>query len=58
MAHAQLDCLLQQIRKLIGRRTAAQQNDGQLLERFAIYRDEAAFAALVERHAALVWGVS
>jgi RNA polymerase sigma factor (sigma-70 family) len=32
-------------------------SDGQLLERFITGRDEAAFAALVERHGPMVWGV-
>jgi RNA polymerase sigma factor (sigma-70 family) len=32
-------------------------SDKQLLDRFVVHRDEAAFEALVHRHAPLVWGV-
>ena len=32
-------------------------SDGQLLERFAVRHDEAAFEALVRRHGPMVWGV-
>jgi RNA polymerase sigma factor (sigma-70 family) len=32
-------------------------SDGQLLERFLAQREEAAFAALVQRHGPMVWGV-
>jgi RNA polymerase sigma-70 factor (ECF subfamily) len=31
--------------------------DGELLERYAVRRDEGAFATLVERHGPMVWGV-
>jgi RNA polymerase sigma factor (sigma-70 family) len=57
MATAQLDHLLQHLRKLVRRPAAADVSDGQLLERFAGGREEAAFEALLQRHAALVWGV-
>jgi RNA polymerase sigma factor (sigma-70 family) len=36
---------------------APERGDGELLERFALGRDESAFAALVERHGPLVLGV-
>src|SRR5438067_2500321 len=36
---------------------AAQLTDGQLLDRFAAHRDEAAFAALLQRHGGLVYAV-
>jgi RNA polymerase sigma factor (sigma-70 family) len=39
------------------RAAAADQTDRELLHAFAMRRDEAAFAALVERHGPLVWGV-
>src|SRR5262245_57760687 len=45
------------LRRLVQRHEAGGQTDGQLLERFAQAGDEAAFAALVERHGPLVFGV-
>jgi C-terminal peptidase prc len=41
----------------IARDVAPETTDRQLLERFRASRDETAFAALVERHGPLVWGV-
>lgn len=58
MAHGQLTSVLRHIRHLIGSHTATDQADGQLLHRFVHDRDEAAFAALVERHGPMVLGVS
>jgi RNA polymerase sigma factor (sigma-70 family) len=56
MVQAQLDPLLRHLRRLIG---SAQDDgtDAQLLHRFLRHRDESAFAALVQRHGRLVWGV-
>jgi RND family efflux transporter MFP subunit len=36
---------------------AARLGDGKLLDQFIEHKDEAAFAALVQRHSAMVWGV-
>jgi RNA polymerase sigma factor (sigma-70 family) len=47
------DGVLQCLRRVAG----PGDSDQRLLERFAATRDEAAFAALVERHGRLVWGV-
>jgi RNA polymerase sigma factor (sigma-70 family) len=52
--------LLRQLRTLYNIGTIGELTDGQLLERFATDRDEAAelaFSALVERHEAMVWRV-
>ncbi len=46
--------LLRHVRQLLAGRCAAP--DGELLERFARGGDEAAFAALMQRHGPLVWG--
>jgi RNA polymerase sigma factor (sigma-70 family) len=57
MADTQLGPVLHQLRRLAftgGRRDLS---DPQLLQRFLAGRDQAAFAALVQRHAGLVWGV-
>ena len=54
MASAASGNTLRQIDRLFGAGTVAGLSDGQLLERFAATRDEAAFAALVERHGPMV----
>src|ERR1017187_6398699 len=49
--------LMRHLRKLVSTHGPAQQSDRQLLQRFLAEADEAAFAALVERHGAMVLGV-
>src|SRR5262249_20013083 len=58
MAHRQLADILHYIGHFIGRRALGEQTDHQLLERFLRDRDEAAFAAVVQRHGPLVLSVS
>jgi RNA polymerase sigma factor (sigma-70 family) len=50
--------LLGQIRQLVASHCPSQQPDQQLLEQFLADRDEAAFAALVQRHGSMVLAVS
>jgi RNA polymerase sigma factor (sigma-70 family) len=57
MASEQLTRVLRHIHHLATARHAEELSDRQALERFIVARDEAAFRALVQRHAALVWGV-
>jgi RNA polymerase sigma factor (sigma-70 family) len=57
MAGAPLGTIVQHLRRLADARQAAGLSDAQLLVRFARHRDEAAFAALLHRHAPLVYGV-
>jgi RNA polymerase sigma factor (sigma-70 family) len=56
MVNGQLDPILRHIRALVGGREADEE-DAKLLERFAAGREEAAFAALVQRYGRLVFGV-
>jgi RNA polymerase sigma factor (sigma-70 family) len=56
MATTQAGIVLRHIRGLAARQ-APQLPDGQLLERFAVGNDAAAFEALLRRHGPLVWGV-
>src|SRR5438874_4881810 len=52
---ASAGAILRHIQRLAA--THEQQNDSQLLQRFAGQREEAAFAALLRRHGRLVWAV-
>lgn len=52
-----LGAFLRHIRELLEPRPGADVGDGALLERFTRQQDEAAFAALVERHGPMVRGV-
>src|SRR5437868_15197511 len=46
--------LLSQIENLVGRGKAVKLLDWQLLERFTVHKEQAAFAALVRRHGPMV----
>src|SRR5438876_11228249 len=53
----QLRQVLQTLRQATLPREEADRTDGQLLERYITSREETAFAALVQRHGPMVWGV-
>ena len=57
MASGQVSPVMRFLRRLAGDGPGGGVTDGQLLERFARGRDEAAFAALLARHGPLVLGV-
>ncbi len=57
MATAQLSGVIQHLRRAMLLRDGAGLTDGQLLEGYISRRDEAALAALVQRHGPMVWGV-
>jgi RNA polymerase sigma factor (sigma-70 family) len=57
MPFGQLDAVSRHLRKLAGTLAARELTDADLLGRYVSDRDEAAFAAIVERHGGLVWSV-
>jgi RNA polymerase sigma factor (sigma-70 family) len=57
MANGQLDHVLQHIRRLVAAESSGTRSDRELLERFVQHHDEAAFAALVQRHGPMVLSV-
>jgi RNA polymerase sigma factor (sigma-70 family) len=58
MVNAPLHGVLRHLRSMRDTQAFSETADAQLLERFARAREEAAFAALVERHGPMVWSVS
>src|SRR5262249_13199907 len=57
MAGRAIHTVLDRLRRLDGVAQAAQRSDRELLHAFVNYNDQDAFAAVVTRHAPLVWGV-
>ncbi len=57
MAKGQLSSVFQRLRQIIDRSGTDDLTDGELLRRFAAQRDEAVFAAILERHGPMVLGV-
>jgi RNA polymerase sigma factor (sigma-70 family) len=57
MNSGHLVLVLRHLRRLAGARENAELTDRHLLERYIHRRDEAAFAALVQRHGGMVWDV-
>src|SRR5262245_59036575 len=57
MATGQLNGVIQHLRRAMLLQDGAGLTDGQLLEDWVSRRDEAALAALVQRHGPMVWGV-
>lgn len=57
MDNRRLETVLHHLRGLITPATACSPTDGQLLERFVLQRDSAAFELLIRRHGPLVWSL-
>src|ERR1700737_1818002 len=57
MVNGRWRAVVQYLHQIAAPRGGGDLTDGQLLERFVTRRDEAAFAALVQRHGPLVLGV-
>jgi RNA polymerase sigma factor (sigma-70 family) len=57
MASSYASAVIQYLRGIVLRSDIAGMNDGQLLSRYIDGGDEDAFAALLKRHAPMVWGV-
>jgi RNA polymerase sigma factor (sigma-70 family) len=57
MATSTMSEVIRHLRRKVILREGAGLTDGQLLEEYISHRDEAALAALVRRHAPMVWGV-
>ena len=55
MSSRQAGSVLQYLNQFLGLSAGSADSDAQLLQRFAGWRDEAAFAELVRRHGRIVW---
>lgn len=57
MVHRPLGSVLRQLPTLAASTSKQETTDGQLLDQFLRWQDEAAFAVLLRRHGPLVWGL-
>jgi RNA polymerase sigma factor (sigma-70 family) len=57
MANSPMKAVVTYLRRLAPAADPGEVTDGQLLESFVTHRDDAALAALIQRHGPLVWGV-
>ena len=57
MSSSQFVSVLRYVHRLVEGSETAQSSDRQLLARYVVHRDEDAFAAIVQRHGGMVWGV-
>jgi hypothetical protein len=57
MTYGPLSEILRHIRRIALTAEAANTDDGRLLERFIVHRDEPAFEALLRRHGPMVLGI-
>src|SRR2546421_5388192 len=57
MARSPMSEVIQRLRRTVLLRDGAGMTDGQLLKDYLSRRDQAALAALVQRHGPMVWGV-
>jgi TIGR03009 family protein len=57
MPATSMNDVVRNLRRAVLQGEDAQSSDGQLLERFISRKDATAFAAIVERHGPMVWGV-
>lgn len=57
MATGPANPIARYVQEVVGEHETEKLSDGQLVQRFAAYRDEAAFRALLRRHQPMVYGV-
>src|SRR5262245_41346591 len=57
MPNSPMAKVVERLRRTVRRSDEGGSTDGEMLQRFIDHRDGAAFAALVHRHAPMVWGV-
>lgn len=57
MVRGQSNSVIQYLYRLAGKPAGGDRSDADLLRRFSLHNDQYAFAAIVEKHGSMVWGV-